>query len=132
MVLLIRKVKKFFQSFSDTRNLKRFCFKISLNYQTLPLPILHRLEVTTYTPCKQTKPGLHSFLFPLLPHPLPMPNSTFLWCGYYKYKVNKLNPKSRGGFSLHDHNISICPSFWDFYEASKNVQNSSLAQTMSR
>ena len=45
--------------------------------------------------------------------------------------MNKLNPKSGGGFSLHDHNISICPPFGDFYEASENVQSFSLAQTMS-
>lgn len=45
--------------------------------------------------------------------------------------MNKRNPKSQGGFSLHDHNITICPSFGDFYEASKNVQNFSLIQTIS-
>lgn len=134
MVLLTRKGKTS-SSHSPVLETWRFCFKIKqteLSNTPSPPYLIGSRSKHTHTPSRAYQTWSPFLTSPLLPRPLPMPNSTFLWCRYYKYKMNKLNPKSQGGFSLHDHNISICPSFGDFYEASKNVQNSSLAQTKSR
>lgn len=49
MVLLTRKVKNSFIHSPTQETWRRSCFKNKLNYQTLPLPIPHRLKVTTYT-----------------------------------------------------------------------------------